>query len=100
MLAIALLLAATTHVVNVNADGTFSPQTVTITSGDSVQWKLSGPSDSIIPINWDRTSAAYCSAVKPSSPGDFAGPMPVAPGAIFALSTIGFGFVVEPAAST
>jgi hypothetical protein len=99
MLAIALLLAATTHVVTVNADGTFSPPVVTIASGDAVQWNLSGPADSIIPINWNGVSPGYCSAIKPFSADDFAGPMPVALSGIFTISPVSVGYLPEPAAS-
>src|SRR3954452_217014 len=96
----ALLFAATTHVVNVNADGSFSPPVVTIASGDSVQWTFSSPADSIVSINWDGTSAGYCSAVNPYSADDFTGPMPVAPGGVFTISPVTVGFVAQPAAAT
>jgi hypothetical protein len=95
---IVLLVAATTHIVNVNADGSFSPPVVQIASGDSVQWNLRGPSDSIIPINWNGTTAGYCSTVKPFSAKDFAGPMPVAASGIFALGPVTNGFAAEPTA--
>ena len=97
------LLLATTFSVTVNGDGSFSPPVVTIKSGDTVEWTLSAPADSIIPINWDGQSAGYCSAVKAFSatdPNEFTGPLPVAPGGIYTLGPLGSGFVVEPAAST
>ena len=93
---------AATHVVKVNADGSFSPAVVNIASGDTVQWTLNGPGDSIIPISWNGVSPGYCSAIKPYSPGsanEFTGPMPQAPSGIFSLSPLETGFVVEPAGS-
>lgn len=96
------LLQAATYVVKVNADGSFSPSVTTISTGDTVEWTLSGPSDSIIPINWDGTSAGFCSGVKPflpTDPNEFTGPMPLAASGIFSLSPLDAGFVVEPASS-
>ena len=89
------LLSAATHTVKVNPDGSFSPPVVTIASGDTVEWTLNGPGDSIIPA-----SAGVCTAVLPYSPGDpneFTGPMPQAVSGIFTLSPLDFSFVVEPA---
>ena len=96
------LLAAATYSVRVNADGSFSPAVVTISSGDTVEWTLSGPGDSIIPVKWDGRSSGFCSAVAPysaSDPNEFTGPMPQAVSGIFALSSLGAGFVIEPARS-
>jgi hypothetical protein len=93
------LLTAATHAVKVNADGSFSPPVVFISGGDTVEWTLSGPGDSIIPVNWDGASAGFCSAVKPYAPADpneFTGPMPVAASGIFALSPLAGGFAVKP----
>jgi hypothetical protein len=96
------LLAATTYTVRVNADGTFSPSVVVISSGDTVEWTLNGTGDSIIPVNWDGVSSGFCSAVKtysPSGPNEFTGPMPQAASGIYALGPADFGLVVEPAAT-
>jgi hypothetical protein len=96
------LLAAATYTVKVNADGSFSPSVLLISSGDTVEWTLSGPGDSIIPVSWDGVSAGFCSAVKPYSatdPNEFTGPMPQAASGIFSLSPLETGFVVEPARS-
>ena len=101
--AISTLLSAATVPVKVNSDGSFSPSIVTISSGDTVEWTLNGPGDSIIPVNWDGVSSGLCSAVKPYSatdPNDFTGPMPLAVSGIFTLSPIDLGFVVLPASST
>ncbi len=95
-----ILLPAATHLVKVNADGSFSPAVIVISSGDTVEWTLNGPGDSIIPVTWDGRSSNYCSAIKPYSSTDFAGPMPEAPGGIFTLTPLDFGLVVEPARST
>lgn len=97
------LLAAATVTVRVNPDGSFSPSTVTISSGDTVEWTLNGPGDSIIPVNWDGVSGGVCSAVKPYSatdPNDLTGPMPLAVSGIFTLSPIDLGFSVVPASNT
>jgi hypothetical protein len=95
--------AATTHSVKINADGSFSPPVVTIPSGATIEWTLSSPSDSVIPVNWDGVASGVCSAVKPWSatdPNDLTGPMPLAAAGIFTLSPLGAGFVVKPAGST
>lgn len=95
-------LSAATKVVRVSPDGTFSPAVVYVASGDTVEWVLSGPGDSIIPVNWDGASPAVCSAAKPYTSGDpneFTGPMPRAVSGVFTLSPLDFGFVVEPARS-
>src|SRR6266496_2563262 len=96
------LLQAATYVVKVNADGSFSPSVVTISSGDTVEWTLSGPSDSIIPVNWDGTSVGFCSAVRPflaTDPNEFTGPMPLAASGIFTISPLDAGFIVVPTSS-
>ncbi|HEV7920639.1 MAG TPA: hypothetical protein VGR02_07600 [Thermoanaerobaculia bacterium] len=95
-------VSAATHAVKINADGSFSPALVYIASGDTVEWTLSGPGDSIIPVNWNGTLGSFCSAVKPfaaSDPNEFTGPMPQAVSGILALSPLGVGFVVEPSRS-
>jgi hypothetical protein len=74
-------LPAATHTVKVNADGSFSPPAPAIAGGDTVEWTLNGPGDSIIPINWDGVSSGFCSAIKAYSatdPNDLTGPLPVA----------------------
>src|SRR3954449_6390732 len=87
-LSIAATLSAATKSVQVNADGTFTPRSITINSGDTVEWTFNGPADSIIPVNWDGVSTAYCSATKPYDPNGFAGPMPLAVGGILTLSPL------------
>jgi hypothetical protein len=100
--AMSSLLCAATVPVKVNSDGSFSPSIVTIASGDTVEWTLNGPADSIIPVNWDGVSSGFCSAVKPYSPtdpNDLTGPMPLAVSGIFSLSPIDLGFTIVPASS-
>ncbi len=95
-------LHAATYVVKVNADGSFAPPTTYISNGDTVEWSLSGPGDSIIPVNWNGVSAGVCSAVKPYSaadPNDLTGPMPLAASGIYTLSPLDNGYVVVPASS-
>jgi hypothetical protein len=97
-----VFLSGATHSVKVNADGSFSPRVITIASGDTVEWTLSGPGDSIVPLNWDGVSAGFCSAVRPYSaddPNEFTGPMPLAVPGIFTLSPLDVSFVTEPARS-
>ncbi|MEA2166529.1 MAG: hypothetical protein QOK37_4656 [Thermoanaerobaculia bacterium] len=97
------LLCAATVTVKVNSDGSFSPSIVTISSGDTIEWTLNGPGDSIIPVSWDGVSGGVCSAIKPYSPtdpNDLTGPMPLAVSGIFTLSPIDLGFSVVPASST
>jgi hypothetical protein len=93
------VLTAATHTVKVNADGSFSPPVVYIADGDTVEWSLSGASDSIIPVNWDGTSNGYCTAVRPydaADPNDLTGPMPLAVPGIFTLSPLDFTLLAEP----
>ena len=95
-------LPAATYSVKVNADGSFIPSTTVISSGDTVEWTLTGPGDSIIPVTWDGVSTGVCSAIKPYSatdPNDLTGPMPLAASGVWALSPLDAGYVVVPAAS-
>src|SRR4051812_21940283 len=88
-------LAATTYKVKVNADGSFTPAVTFINGGDTVEWTLSAPGDSVIPINWDGLSAGYCSAIKPYSAtdlNDLTGPMPLAASGIFTLGPLASGY--------
>src|SRR4051794_10855051 len=101
--AIPSLTFAATVTVKVNSDGSFSPSIVTIASGDTVEWTLNGPGDSIIPVNWDGVSSGVCSAVKAYSatdPNDVTGPMPLGVSGIFSLSPIDGGLTVVPLSST
>ncbi len=95
----AVTLQAATVNVKVNADGSLTPGSVTINSGDTIEWSLSGTGDSIIPIDWNGSASGYCSAIRPYSPNDFAGPMPLAVGGIFTLSPLDAGFVPVAAGS-
>src|SRR5687768_16646410 len=88
---VSISASAATHVVRVNADGSFSPAVVTIASGDTVEWTFSSPTDSIIP------STGTCAGIKayaPGDPNDVTGPMPEAVSGIFTLSPLDAGFVV------
>ncbi|HXG57646.1 MAG TPA: hypothetical protein VNL91_01325 [Thermoanaerobaculia bacterium] len=88
--------------MRVNADGSFSPATLQIRQGDTIEWLLSSPADSVIPINWDGSSSAYCTSVRPYSSGDpaeFTGPMIQAPSGIYVISPLELGYVIEPAKS-
>ncbi|HXF04720.1 MAG TPA: hypothetical protein VNM72_04810 [Blastocatellia bacterium] len=87
-----------THTVTVNADGSFSPQVISIHDGDTVEWILNDRTDTIIPVNLIEPLSAICSAYKPYDPADpneFTGPMPRAPSGIFTLGPDGPGFVIE-----
>ena len=95
---IASLANAATQTVTVNADGSFTPATLTINSGDIVEWRVAGFKDSIIPITWDGVSASFCSSPKAYATSDinnFAGPMPVAPSGLFSLSPLDLSLGVE-----
>jgi hypothetical protein len=102
-LVLSIPLAAATHVVRVNADGTFSPPTLSIANGDTVEWQFASTTDSIIPVDWDGRTANYCAAIRPYSaadPNEFTGPMAEAASGIFTISSLDAGFVVEPAKAT
>jgi hypothetical protein len=103
LVGIALLASsspAATRTVQVNADGTFTPKYVFIHDGETVEWRLSNPTHSIIPIDPEGASD-ICSAYKPYHPrgvNEFTGPMPRAASGIFTLGPDGSGFVVKSGA--
>jgi len=83
--------AVITHYVTVNPDGTFSPDYLTIESGDTVVWQLHDNSDSIIPIDWAAPApppnCQYSGrqSYDPADPNNFVGPMPDAPSGVFVI---------------
>lgn len=80
---------AADYVVTVNPNGSFSPATVRIASGDTVEWHFSSPLDSIIPVDIDSSGHVDCSNYKPFNPLDpneFTGPLPRAVPGVFTLS--------------
>lgn len=76
--------------VTINADGTFSPQALTIASGDTVRWTFSDRMDSVIPA---ESPTKICAKIKPYEAGSFAGPMPEAVSGIFSLGPFDEGLV-------
>jgi len=84
--------SAATRTVKVNADGSFSPQVVYISSGDTVEWTLNA-GDSIIPVSSSCTARPYDA----TDVNEFTGPMPVAASGIFSLSQLDSGYVVQQA---
>lgn len=91
-----LALGQQTHVVRVNADGTFSPQSVYIKSGDTVRWEQLTRTDSVIPAAGPDTYPGICGTRKPYNPDDpneFTGPLPFAPPGVFTLSPLEEGYV-------
>src|SRR5262245_61714636 len=97
---------AATHTITVNADGTFSPQTLHIQEGDTVVWVGNGFSfthtDAIarIGLPWpSHTHDQICGGASggPSEwvwPGlDFYGPKRKGISGIYALGPQGYGFI-------
>jgi len=83
--------AVTTHEIRVLADGTFSPQTTTISPNDSVRFIMHDVRDSVIPALGVEPNPypAICAAPKgwvDPDPNNFAGPMPVNVSGIFTLN--------------
>ena len=78
------------HVITVNADGTFSPTWTYAQDGDVIQWNLSSPTDSIVPVTWSGNWPAPCSTPKPwtTDVNNFAGPLPPAETGVYALSPV------------
>jgi plastocyanin len=79
-------------VIEVNADGTFSPATVDIRPGTRVVWKLADRyRDSIAPLRGEG-----CEGIAPydGGPEDFTGPMPRNASGVFVLNQDGPGLVV------
>lgn len=86
------------HVVDIDENGVFSPQSLTIDDGDMVIWRFHDRFDSVIRIDPGDFSDV-CDSPAPYADGDpdeLTGPMPVAAGGIFALnpSHNGRGLVV------
>ena len=84
-----------THIVKVNADGSFSPQTTYIKTGDTVRWEQLTRTDSIIPANGTSGYPGVCSArnaYNPTDPNEFTGPIPFAPAGVFTVSPLTAGF--------
>jgi hypothetical protein len=69
-------------VVIANADGSFSPSTLHVRSGDIVVWSLQR-GDTVVPIG---TNPDVCNAALPYSASALTGPMPVAPGGLFTIN--------------
>jgi len=85
-----------THIILVHPNGTFSPQRVEIRDGDTMEWRFSERTDSIIPIH-DPAIFGSCQPHKPydqSDPNEFTGPLPRAASGIFTLGPQENGFVV------
>jgi hypothetical protein len=64
-----------THIILVHPDGTFSPQRAEIRDGDTMEWRFSERTDSIIPIP-DPAMFGSCQPHKPydqSDPNEFTG---------------------------
>lgn len=91
-----LLLAQQTCVVTVNPNGTFSPPSLKIRSGDIVRWDQLKRTDSIIPVADAKASyPEICSSRRPfdvSDPNEFTGPLPFAPSGVDSLSPFAEGF--------
>ncbi|MFO0761324.1 MAG: right-handed parallel beta-helix repeat-containing protein [Byssovorax sp.] len=100
--------APTTHMVTVNADGTFSPKWTWIKNGDTVEWVFPAvpaaaaytdpivPNDAIAEVAWVGDVPGLCSAYAPAGaadpsglvtgdPNDFTGPKVAAASGIFSL---------------
>ena len=84
-----------THVVVVNADGSFTPRVLYVKSGDTVRWEQLTRTDSIIPASGSEYPAVCDAraAYSASDPNQLAGPMPFAPSGVFVLSPLDRGFV-------
>ena len=82
------------HVIRVNPDGSFTPQTTYIRSGDTVRWEGLVRTDSIIPASSGLQYPAVCSAVSPysSAPNDLTAPISFAPGGVYTLGPFGAGY--------
>jgi len=79
-----------THVITIQADGTFTPLGINIQSGDTVEWRLHSDEDAIVPIDWtgawDPVACDNYKAYDATDPNEFTGPMPHAPSGVFSLS--------------
>lgn len=87
------------HVVTVNADGSFSPARVEIFDGDTVEWRFSNRSGTIIPVNLGAGGSLCTNYLpyNPADPNEFTGPMPRAASGIFALSPEDTPYAVQDA---
>lgn len=78
------------HVITVLPDGSFSPQYMYVSEGDTVQWNFYSRQDNIIPV--DSVSDAEAGITfsykpyNPNDPNEFTGPMPEAVSGVFTQS--------------
>jgi len=91
--AAAVLAAAapTTHRVTVSPTGAFSPATLRIRSGDTVEWTLSARTSAIVTAAGAPSATDACPtprAFAAGDPDDFTGPLPFAPSGIFSLGPL------------
>ena len=92
--------------VRVNANGTFSPSTINIKAGQSIEWSGLGKTDSIVQIGNlsqfpDSDPCGFADndldhAFAASDENEFTGPTRKAVSGIFALGPEGSGFVQKP----
>ena len=95
-IAVSLFAQPQTHVVKVNADGSFSPRTLYIKSGDTVRWEQLTRADSIIRVTGDTAYPALCDRRAPftaTDPNEITGPVPFAPSGVFVMGIHGPGYV-------
>lgn len=72
-----------TFQVTIEPDGSFSPATIELLEGDSIEWIFADAHDAVVP-----TSSAACDAIAPFDPTTLTGPLPEATAGIFALGPL------------
>ncbi len=92
-----LASAQSEHVVTVDANGQFTPQSLEIEAGDTVRWLFDNRHDSVVRIP-EPVGAGVCESERPYDaldPNEFSGPMPVGASGVFVMGPRNLGLVVE-----
>jgi hypothetical protein len=93
---------AASYTVTVNPDGTYTPQWLDISDGDTVIWQFPDRRRAIVRVHPDGSAFPdWCDAYlpyDPEDPNEFTGPMPLVPSGIFALGPTEAGFAVYASA--
>lgn len=90
-----------TLTVTVGADGSFTPSTLALYGGDTVEWQFPARGEAVVPVRWDGASRASCVPLPytPTDPNHLTGPLPRAVSGLFSLSPLEVSLTVEPAAA-
>lgn len=84
-------VAPAVHQVRIGTDGTFSPASLTIRRGDTVEWQLSSRRQAVVAAAGPAPSTGVCPVPRAFATSDgtlVAAPLPFAPSGIFSLAPL------------